>query len=338
MEKRQPGIDLVRSVAFLFVVGVHFNLYNGFYYALHEGPAMVAAESFRWLFFSCNGLYMTLTGYLISTKPWSRRYYKSLIPVLLTYVLTSAVSIPVRAFCFREAFTFWEWAEKFMSFAADYYGWYIKMYVGLLLISPILNRAMEGMEKRGLLAMLGTMLFLTALPSATTLTFAPNYWVSLYPLTFYVLGAVIRRLQPRPKPIFCLLMAVLTAFALGLINYFCCLGEKYENRIGQDYGGFWITLIVAAVFLGLYRLQPGPKAQKLLRFLASGSLGGYLMSHLLEAWVYKTFSFSHTPALYPIAFLTLTVPIFFLSAVLGNLIRVLVNRMTARLFPAHARS
>lgn len=38
--KREPGIDLIRLTGLFFVVGVHFFLYNGFYYAPRRaGPS-----------------------------------------------------------------------------------------------------------------------------------------------------------------------------------------------------------------------------------------------------------------------------------------------------------
>ena len=88
MKSRESGIDLIRCLGLLFVVGVHSFLKNGFYYEPQTGAAMWAANSFRWLFFCCNGIFMILTGYLKSTKPWNRDYYRSLISILVSYLLT----------------------------------------------------------------------------------------------------------------------------------------------------------------------------------------------------------------------------------------------------------
>ena len=81
--KREPGIDLIRLTGLFFVVGVHFFLYNGFYYAPQKGWAIWLADCVRWLFFSCNGIFMMLTGYLRSRKPLGPGYCRCLIPVLL---------------------------------------------------------------------------------------------------------------------------------------------------------------------------------------------------------------------------------------------------------------
>ena len=58
MNKREPGIDLLRCFALLCVVGVHSCLDNNFYYALQKGVVMWAADSFRWMFYCGNILFM----------------------------------------------------------------------------------------------------------------------------------------------------------------------------------------------------------------------------------------------------------------------------------------
>ena len=40
MKEKEPGIDLLRCVGLLFVVSVHFFLYNGFYYEPQIGLRM----------------------------------------------------------------------------------------------------------------------------------------------------------------------------------------------------------------------------------------------------------------------------------------------------------
>ena len=81
MQSRQPGIDLLRCLGLLFVTGVHSFLYNGYYYEPQTGILMWGANSFKWLFFTCNGLFMLLTGYLKCEKPLSKGYYRSLLPI-----------------------------------------------------------------------------------------------------------------------------------------------------------------------------------------------------------------------------------------------------------------
>ena len=60
MKTRESGIDLIRCIGLLFVVGVHSFLKNGFYSVPQTGGLIWAADCFRWLFYGCNGIFMML--------------------------------------------------------------------------------------------------------------------------------------------------------------------------------------------------------------------------------------------------------------------------------------
>lgn len=330
MKKREAGIDLLRCVGLLFVTGFHFFLFNGFYHTPQTGWAMLAADSVRWLFFSCNGIFMTLTGYLKSTQPLTRRYYRSLLPVLVGYGLVSFLSIPVRHFALGDAQTLEVWINRFFSFRGCYYGWYVEMYVGLLLLSPICNLALERLRTpKQLLWLAGTMVAVTALPSISELDLFPAYWTAMYPLTYYVLGAVIRRLAVSIRPWQGLGAAMLIALGLGVVTLASSDGTISESY-GQGFGGFWITIIVLGVFLSLYQAHPGKRLAGVLAWAADGCFEGYLLSHLLDGWVYQAAPAWCTPEKYPVAFLLLTVPIFLCSIVLGKGLHTVVRALCGR--------
>ena len=115
MIKRESGIDLLRCVALLFVNGVHGFLYNTFYYQPQTGVLMWGADSARWLFYSCNCLFMLLTGYLKSGKPFKKGYYRSLFVILIGYFLTCAVSFPIRHFFLNEKLSILERSPQFLE-------------------------------------------------------------------------------------------------------------------------------------------------------------------------------------------------------------------------------
>lgn len=327
MKNRESGIDLLRCLGLLFVVSVHFFLYNGYYDENQVGVGMWAANSFRWLFFGCNGLFMMLTGYLKSRQPMSRRYYRSLLPVLLGYALASMISIPIRHFAMDDPQPLSVWITRFFGFGGCYYGWYVEMYVGLVLISPVVNLAMGQLRTtKELLWLAGTMVVLTALPSATDLILVPDYWEALYPLTYYVLGAVIRRLQPKIKPWQGIGVALLTAMGLGLATLLSTDG-KVTDGFGQGYGGFWIAVMVISLFLALYQVNPGQKWSKILAWAAGGCFEGYLLSHLLDGWIYLAIPAWRKPEKYLVAYCCLTIPIFLASILMGRLLHGIVNQI-----------
>lgn len=325
--KRESGLDVLRVVALLFVVTFHSYLNNGYYYETQTGAFMLLAGSFRWLSTCCVGLFLMLTGYLKSERTGIKECYRALAPALLGYLLATVISIPVRHFVFGDQQSLGVWFKRLFGFSAVYYGWYVGMFIGLTLLSPFLNLLLQQLrEPKKLLLFAAVLLFLTALPGATPLPVAPDFWRRMYPLTYYVLGAVLRRLQPKVRPWLALLAALLLAVVLGLATLLSTDG-KLSEAFTQEFADLWITAVTVCVFLGLYRLRLPVAAQKVFRFAAGGCYGGYLLSHLLDAWCYRCFPQWQTPQNYPKLFLTVTVPIFLISLLAGKLLQWIVSAL-----------
>jgi surface polysaccharide O-acyltransferase-like enzyme len=332
MIKRESGIDLLRCVALLFVNGVHGFLYNTFYYQPQTGVLMWGADSARWLFYSCNCLFMLLTGYLKSGKPFKKGYYRSLFVILIGYFLTCAISFPIRHFFLNEKLSLYEWAEKLVTFGN--YGWYVEMYIGLFLLAPFLNIILEKLESpRQYLWFLGTMLFLTALPSVTSINLIPDYWTSLYPLTLYVVGAGIRRYRPNVPGWLAALLTVATVCLLGLFSILST-DKRFSDGFTQGYGAFWVTLTGTLVFLALYRVQLPGKLAGCVRWMAGGCFEGYLLSRLFDVWAYSYMPFSwRQPDKYWLLFLVVTIPIFIVSILMGKVTHAIAERLGRLLLP-----
>lgn len=322
--KRQSGIDLIRCLGLLFVVGVHSFLKNGYYYEAQEGALMFAANSFKWLFYGCNGIFLMLTGYLKTVKPWGRGYYKSLVSVLLSYLFVSLISFPIRHFLLGEKLTLWQWAEKFITFGN--YSWYVEMYIGLFLISPILNLAMNATSKKGCVALTLSCAALTCLYNLTPANILPDWWSSFYPVTYYMIGACIRRLQPKPSRLLC----ILGAFGISMLLSVFSLMTAGE--FSQGYGGGYITATVTLLFLALYRVPVKKPMAKTLAFLSGGVFEGYILSRLLDVWVYDLAKPWHSPEYYPLIFVTITLPIFFLSLLAGKAVHTLTDMTMKRIY------
>ena len=326
--KRESGIDLVRVLGLFFVNGIHFFLKNGFYSEAQVGAAVWVANCFRWLFFSCNGLFLLLTGYLKSTKPFTKEYYKSLLPVLLGYGLTCLITYPIRHFALGEKMNIFEWVGNFLTFGN--YAWYLEMYIGLILFSPVINLALRQIrEEKQLLGLAGMLILLTALPSVTDLDLIPDYWVSFYPVTFYVIGAVIRRVQPEVKLQQGIPATALTVMFMGWISLIST-DKGFSQGFTQSNGGFWNTVVATLVFLTVYRVRIPAATEKMLGQLSQGVLEGYLLSLVLDRSLYAAFPQWHTVEHYPKLFLCGTIPIFIISVLAGRGIHQLTLRLYGR--------
>jgi surface polysaccharide O-acyltransferase-like enzyme len=138
--------------------------------------------------------------------------------------------------------------------------------------------------------------------------------------------AVIRKLQPNWNRPACLGLAAVTALWTGFATLISTDG-KFSDGFGQGYGGFWITAIILLLFVGLYRVNPGEKVSKLLGWLSGGVFEGYLLSRLLDVWIYNTVPQWHTPAMYPVILVCITVPVFIVSILAGKLLHELALRI-----------
>lgn len=320
MAERQPGLDLIRVLALLLVVSFHAFLYNGYYHEAQQGVSMWLAGSFRWLSVACNGLFLMLSGYLGGRKTSFSHCRKTLLRVLLGYLLAAVISIPIRHFFLGDTQSFATWFRRIFTFRAVYYGWYVEMFLGLTLLSPFLGLLLERLQKPGeLLSLVLVLLVLTALPGATTLDLAPDHWRILYPVTYYVLGAAVYRLQPRIHLLAGLGLTLLVALSLGAVTTLSTDGKLSEAFI-QEFGDLWIVVMVLAIFCSLYRIPVGRRMGRLLRFAAGGCYGGYLLSHLLDSWVYAQFPKWRTPGGYIWLFFLVTVPVFLVSILSGRLL------------------
>lgn len=327
MKDREPGLDLLRCLGLLLVVTFHSFLNNGYYTELQTGAAMLLAGSVRWLSTGCIGIFLMLTGYLKGDRTDFRSCYRGLLPVLLGYYLAAAVSIPVRHFLLGDRQSFPAWIGCFFGFSAVYYGWYVKMYVGLTLLSPLVNLALAGIRQpKELMILIAAMLAVTALPGATPLPLMPDYWRSAYPLTYYILGAAVRRLQPKIPSWVGLTAAAGAALLMGTATVLSTDGDLSSALI-WEFPDLWVTVIALGLFLACYRLKTGPLAAKLLTFGAGGCYGGYLLSHLLDAWCYRLTPVWRTPTQYPKLFFAVTLPVFLLCVLGGNLLQWTVGAM-----------
>ena len=325
MSKREPGLDLLRCIALLFVVTFHSFLNNGYYFEPQVGVSMWLAGIFRWLSVSCIGLFLMLTGYLKCEKTDIKACYRGLLPVLIAYFLAAIISIPIRHFLFGDTQSFSTWLTRLFSFSAVYYGWYVEMYIGLVLLMPFVNMLLERLQDtKALLALCVVMLVITALPGATPIVIFPDHWRVIYPLTYYILGATVRRIQPKIKPWLGIIGAAAMSVILGAATVLST-DAKLSDALTWEFPDLWIACIVVSLFVSLYRVRIPAGMGRILAFSASGCYGGYLLSHLFDAWCYKLLPSWGTPERYVLIFCCITVPIFVVSVLLGAMLEGMVK-------------
>lgn len=322
--ERTPALDLIRCLAMLFVVIFHSFLNNGYFFVPQKGIFMWLAGSIRWLSVSCIGLFLLLSGYLQSEKTNMRSCHRSLVSVLISYLIASMISIPIVHFVFNDPKSFTEWIKVVLRFGGVSYGWYAIMYICLMLIAPFINVMLKNLSIKGHLLLSATLLVLTALPGSIPWPIFSAYWRTLYPLSYYVLGALIRRLQPKIPVWVGIACALAMAFILGTITILST-DRNLSKAMQWEFQDLWIVFIAVCLFVSLYRIRIPARLQKLLAFGASGCLGACLISHLFDYWGYTLLPFLNKPSLYFLQFLCVSIPIYLVCLVLGHFFQKFIH-------------
>jgi len=334
--QRQPGLDIIRVLALLFVISFHSFLYNGYYYTPQIGAQMWLAGSFRWMSVSCIGLFLMLSGYLKCENTDVKSGYKAALSALISYALAVAISIPIRHHGFEQVYSKPDWMTKIFNYTAVSYGWYVEMFIGLCLIIPFINIAIKNMSNKQLYWFAAATLILTALPGATKWQIAADYWRITYPVTYYVLGAIVRRVQPKVNPLLGIFEALVMAALLGFVTV-NSTDDYLSSAKTWEFADIWIAFIVFWLFVSLYRLNVPKVVAKVLAVASYGCYGGYLLSYLFDAWCYKKVPHLLYPDGYFKLFLCVTVPIWIASIICGiglqkvtDLIMWPINKMTKK--------
>lgn len=359
---RSPALDIVRCTALLCVIGVHFFLHSGFWDILIVGPRLYLFTILRSMTTICVPLFLLLSGYLMQNKQPNRKYYTKLLKTYGIYFLASFCNYLFT--CYQSSpdlhtFHFSQMLLQTLHFQACTYAWYMDMYWGLFLLIPFLNILYHGLatqkEKQALIFVL---LLLTALPHLTNAySYAegigwvlsssnqlrkgllPTWWIHLYPITYYFLGAYLHdyplKLSRKKNALY-----TLAAFLLiGTFNYTASYGKQFQDGSWHAWGS---PLVIAQTVLffnwvvqGDYRRFPTRCAAVLAR-ISELSFGAYLVSGIFDQ-LFHGFLHEIQPTVvyrlscFPVVVLAVFVCSLTLSAIL-NLIYGLLAKLFIYIF------
>lgn len=330
--KREFGPDLVRIVAFCLLIWLHFFLRNGFYSSEATGFFGFLAVMFRPVFMCCIPLFLILTGYLHCGKPWSKSYYRSLLPIITSYVIISIIHLFYRIFVLHTHMTVWEWILQFLGFKLAEYGWYIGMYIGLFLLSPLINIMWSSLKtKRQHIAVIATFAAITFLvstvnsiefPGTEEINILPAYFTQLYYVTYYLIGCYIRTYRPKANRWICLIITLALAAGQGILNM---LGrgtaDNYYSGYSASYSNLLIVCMAVSIFLMCYDVEcRSDVIRKIAEVISSAVLEMYLMTFIFDSQIYRLHYKEYPMRDYIWVGLLMTACVFVLSFVSGFLI------------------
>lgn len=284
----ETGPDIVRTIAVVFVIAIHFYLNCGYYAEPLRTPKMYVMTVERWLFLICVPLFILLTGYFKSNKTISKSHYMSLIPLFVSYLLISIYKMLLVNRIFGTVYTL-DFAIR--NLANYQIAWYIGMYMSLMLLVPFLNKMWKACDSRKEHNILIGSLVFISMCYPVFLYIAPSYWQMIYPMAYYFAGTYIKIYKPKPKkwilPVIILVMIIFEAS----VSYYYAKGSNFNwNILGPtDCGYSTITVAITAVcvFLLFYDVNVSNNMlQKFFKSVSACSFEMYLFSGAYDAVIF----------------------------------------------------
>lgn len=292
--QRILGLDIVRSLAIIFVICVHFSLNTCFNDAMFAGISMWLQTIARTIFGIGVPLFIILTGYLNINKTPTRKYYRGIWKVVIAYIVFSIVTIVFRKYYLHDDISLLRWGMKILDFSAIPYGWYIEMWIGLFLFTPFLNMLYKAIPiQKQKIAWIVILFSMTAIPELFNrygLHLVPGFWQNCYPLLFFYIGCYMKEYQPRIKPIYCWVTILGCCLINPLFNALFIHNHSLIQITGDVSKGVFGTIIAIMFFLLVYHKDvQTPIIRKGFTKVSLLSLDIYLCCYIFDAIYYPWF-------------------------------------------------
>lgn len=297
-KEREINLDIIRCLAVIGVLGVHFFLNTSYYQTPITNKRMVFMTGIRTILMCCVPLFLLLTGYLMSQKKViSIHYYKGIRHTLGIYILASICCLLYKNIFLGQRIGTIGALREILAFYADGYSWYIEMYIGLFLLIPFLNILYSAISERaGKKLLICTLLFMTVAPTIFNsfgTKILPEWWEDLWPLLYYFIGGYIREYCPKINWKKNLILIVSSFLITISVNTYINYGNVYANSVANEWWG-WMTFInsvLVFVFVKNLKTESLPVLlKKIITKISQLSLGIYLCSWMADQYVYPIFN------------------------------------------------
>ncbi len=344
--KRNTNLDIIRIVATITVFAVHFFLNTEYYAYPQSGISMFFITLLRSFFMLSVPLFLMLSGYLLCNKKLSIKYYGGLIRIIATYVIAIILIKLGANIILHQPLGFKSIISDILNFRQ--YSWYVELYVCLFLLVPFLNIITNNISKNGLLCLIGTLLFLTSVPTiintlpiVSSYPLIPDYFSALWPLTYYFIGSFLNKYKDefKPKGYIVALCYFVFLILLTAITFLQARGGAFRYGGWSNWESPFVIGCACCCFILLTKLKTDNYPlfiKRCLAFISNRTFSMYLVSWLFDAIIY-----THLKAVAPnffsqLPYILLTVPlVFLLSFVLScivDLIFQLLHKLITQLF------
>lgn len=355
---RSPALDMIRIFALFCVVSLHYFLFSGFYVLPVIGWKFYLATLARTLFMICVPLFLLLTGYLMRRKTATKAYYLKLIRIIGEYLLASLFCMASIAVHHGNGFgdivrSFLLQVTGLFSFEAAEYSWYVEMYIGLFLLIPYLNVLYSGLQSRqAKQRLIFTMLLLSGIPEilngatfslpwemtyndpSNGLTLFPNHWNSVYPITYYFIGAYLNEYPLQLSKAKTAALLIVSNIFAGTINYIASEGNLFNWGSWQTHESLLTVtqaVLVFSFFLQLDTRRIGAGSQKFLALLSDLTFSAYLVSSVFDKLFYRLAGMRSGDPVFRPSLYFLMVPLILFCSLVAAFILVSIYKLLQKL-------
>ena len=328
-KERILGLDIIKALAALFVVSIH-QLGQTHILAMNLNDARAfLIMMFRYTVMSCVPMFIMATGYFQCRKTADKKFYKGIIPVLITYLFTTAVCVLVQ---FKSGDTA-PWDKvivRTLNFTQNGYAWYVEMYITLYLLIPFINMALGKTKKQHLL-LLGLLALATIVPSLPIafstdrywLDLFPNYWDICYPLFYYAAGAYIREYSPKLNKGLNVILLIAAMLLPTVTEFIHAGGGEFVDYVFNGFNSLSACLIAILIFMLFHDVNIKCKpARKFIISVSSCTLELYLLSFVAELAIYPLVE-RHFGTEFPLRLWIMIAVIFTVSYVLALITKII---------------
>lgn len=337
--KRNYGIDCLRILSMFMVAVLH---------VLGQGGILMNTEMLgvkywvAWFMeiacYCCVNCFVLISGYVMAQSKF--RTSKAVGLWLQTVFYTALIMIAFSVFM-PSAVTDKVILNAFLPITTRQY-WYITAYFGMLLLSPMLNAAVEHTPRRtfGWLLIVGFVVF-SILPTAfmvDTYNLVGGYsmaWLCL----LYLVGGYIRKydILNKVKSVYAWLV-ILAMLAISFLTKFIIESFWLTSTVVAyrqlfiSYTSPTIVLIALGLFIVFGKMTFKPFVNKIIAFISPAALGVYLLhvNPLIWTHIIKDFAIRFTAyhCVVMVLWILLSALIIFAAGIAVDKIRLLLFKVT----------
>lgn len=297
-------IDLLRIIAFILVVFLHYWSFQGLYDIQLVGAKPFVHLLFRNFAMICVPIFIVITGYLNCHKTPGKNYLFGLKKVVFVYLLCSVVISFATLIYHKGKVSLVSEFLKILRFDGSGYAWYVEMYIGLYMIIPLLNICWQKVDHKYILFVISCLTIIPdsinwydfsqghVLLSTSYNKICPEWWDGCYPLFYYFIGCYLREHGWILKKSVSALIILISDILMTVTCFIASNKGLFVWGKWQDYSSIFVVAMVVC-FFGLLcppsnrsNYAMNDQLHKMLINISEATYGAYLLSYLFDNTIY----------------------------------------------------